>query len=143
MPYLILCIISAMLAGGGVWKYQAQKYELALANLSTTYLKRDFRALETSNAETIRLQNQKDSALRAAAQRVSKLANDRERIRTDLDGLRGDLAANAAAREALPGDSCATGADYTSTLEAVFGDCAAELGLRARLPAPKQLSQLR
>lgn len=119
------------------------KYELALANLSTTYLKRDFRALETSNAETIRLQNQKDSALRAAAQRVSKLANDRERIRTDLDGLRGDLAANAAAREALPGDSCATGADYTSTLEAVFGDCAAELGLRARLPAPKQLSQLR
>ena len=131
MPYLIACLISALLAGGGVWKYQAHKYELALANLSTTYLQRDFRALETSNAETIRLQNQKDEALRTAAQRQRFWQGQNRALERDLDGLRGDLASNAAARKVMPGDTCSTGADYTSTLETVLGNCTDELGRMA------------
>lgn len=88
MPYLILCLISALLAGGGVWKYQAQKHELTLLNLSTDYLKRDFRALENANAETTRLQNQKDEALRAAAQRQRFWQSQNSALERDVDGLR-------------------------------------------------------
>ena len=127
MPYLILCLISALLAGGGVWKYQAQKYELALASLSTDHLKRDFRALENANAETTRLQNQKDAALRTAAQRQRFWQSQNSALERDVDGLRGDLARYRAERESVPGDSVSPGADYTSALETVFGDCATEV----------------
>lgn len=88
MPYLILCLISALLAGGGVWKHQAQKHELALANLSAYYLKRDFRALENANAETTRLQNQKDKASRTAAQRQRFWQSQNSALERDVDGLR-------------------------------------------------------
>lgn len=104
MPYLILCLISALLAGSGAWKYQAQKHELALANLSTYYLKRDFRALENANAETTRLQNQKDAALRTAAQRQRFWQSQNSALERDVDGLRSDLASYRAEREPLPGD---------------------------------------
>ena len=127
MPYLILCLISALLAGGGVWKYQAQKHELALANLSTYYLKRDFRALENANAETTRLQNQKDEALRTAAQRQRFWQSQNSALERVVGGLRGDLARYRAEREPVPGDPVSPGADYTSTLETVFGDCATEV----------------
>lgn len=133
MPYLILCLISALLAGGGVWKYQAQKYELALASLSTDHLKRDFRALENANAETTRLQNQKDAALRTAAQRQRFWQSQNSALERDVDGLRSDLARYRAERESLPGDSVSPGADYTSALETVLGDCTAELGRMAGL----------
>lgn len=123
MPYLILCLISALLAGGGVWKYQAQQHELA--NLSTYYLKRDFRALENANAETTRLQNQKDEALRTAAQRQRFWQSQNSALERDVDGLRSDLARYRAERE--PGDPVSPGADYTSALETVFGDCATEV----------------
>lgn len=125
MPYLILCLISALLAGSGVWKYQAQKHELALANISTNYLKRDFRALENVNVETTRLQNQKDEALRTAAQRQRFWQSQNSALERDVDGLRGDLARYRAERE--PGDPVSPGADYTSALETVFGDCATEV----------------
>lgn len=127
MPYLILCLISALLAGGGVWKHQTQKHELALANLSTYYLKRDFRALENANAETTRLQSQKDEALRTAAQRQRFWQSQNSALERDVDGLRGDLARYRAEREPVPGDPVSPGADYTSALETVFGDCAAEV----------------
>lgn len=127
MPYLILCLISALLAGGGVWKYQAQKHELTLLNLSTDYLKRDFRALENANAEATRRQNQKDEALRTAAQRQRFWQSQNSALERDVDGLRSDLARYRAEREPLPGDPVSPGADYTSALETVFGDCAAEV----------------
>lgn len=133
MPYLILCLISALLAGSGVWKYQAQKHELTLLNLSTDYLKRDFRALENANAETTRLQNQKDEALRTAAQRQRFWQSQNSALERDVDGLRGDLARYRTERESLPGDPVSPGADYTFALETVFGDCAAELGRMAGL----------
>lgn len=127
MPYLILCLISAFLAGGVVWKHQAQKHELALANLSTDYLKRDFRALENANAETTRLQNQKDEALRTAAQRQRLWQSQNSALERDVDGLRGDLARYRAEREPVPGDPVSPRDHYTSAIETVFGDCATEV----------------
>lgn len=100
------------MAGCGSTK--PQKHELALANLSTYYLKRDFRALENANAETTRLQNQKDEALRTAAQRQRFWQSQNSALERDVDGLLGDLARYRAEREPVPGDPVSPGADYTS-----------------------------
>ena len=119
--------IVAVAAAAGAWVWQANSYEAKLAAVQTEYAQAQARAVENANAETTRLQNQKDAALRTAAQRQRFWQSQNSALERDVDGLRGDLARYRTERESLPGDPVSPGADYTSALETVFGDCATEV----------------
>lgn len=119
--------VVAVAAAAGAWVWQANSYEAKLAAVQTEYAQAQARAVENANAETTRLQNQKDEALRTAAQRQRFWQSQNSALERDVDGLRGDLARYRAEREPVPGDPGSPGADYTSALETVFGDCAAEV----------------
>ena len=119
--------IVAVAAAAGAWVWQANSYEAKLAAVQTEYAQAQARAVEIAHADTIRLQAQADRAQANSAVRVRAAAADRDILRGAVDGLRSDLARYRTEREFLPGDSVSPGADYTSTLETVFGDCAAEV----------------
>ena len=121
----IACLASAAIAAAGAWAYQGYRYDAQLAELQLSYSKRDFTALEAQYAETLRYQQQADTAARNAAQRVRAAHADAAVLRGTLDGLRGDLA-NGATRYATATEQAR--ADYTATLGAVLSDCAGMAG---------------
>ena len=122
---VIFAAVSAIAGASGAWMYQANKFERRLSEQRTEFLKRDFKALESAHAETIRLQATKDAAEARAAQRVAVARTDAERARAVADGLRGDL---AAARLQLPDAACPAVRQHAATLGELFGECSAEVG---------------
>ena len=87
IPVLAAAAISAVLAAGGAWQYQANKYERLLAEQRTEYATAQVRAVEIAHADTIRLQAQASKAAADAATRQRSLAADRDRVRAAADGL--------------------------------------------------------
>ena len=111
----------AISAAAGAWTWQANAYTAKLAALQTQCAQAQHRAVETANAETIRLQHIKDAAQQAATARAARLAADRDRLRLAADGLRGDL---ATAERRLSTAADAARAEYAATVRAVLGECA-------------------
>ena len=118
-------MLSAAIAGGGAWVWQANSYEARLATIQTEYAQEQVRAVEKAHAETVRYQQKADDAAKNAAQRVRAAAADAAVLRGTLDGLRGDLASGAT-RYATATEQAR--ADYTATLSAVLSDCAGLAG---------------
>ena len=119
--------IVAVAAAAGAWVWQANSYEAKLAAVQTEYAQAQARAVEIAHADTIRLQEKADHAQANAAVRIRTASADRDLLRAAVDRLRGDLARYRAERESVPGDPVSPGADYTSALETVLGDCTAEV----------------
>lgn len=81
-------------------------------------------AQSAAAAKTLALQQEKDEAVNAAAQREKKLRSDLAAARATGNGLRDDL---AAARSDLSRASVTSLRAYTATLGAVFSECTAEV----------------
>lgn len=122
IPQIAALAVTAALAAGGVWQYQANKYERMLAEQRTEYATAQVRALEIAHADTIRLRDQAQAAAAAATTRLQRLSADRDRLRAAADGLRGDLA-TAALR--LPDATPDAVIEYATALDSVFLDCTA------------------
>lgn len=124
IAYAIPAIASAVIAFAGAWHVQSLRMDSQIQAIKTEYLKRDFKALESAHAETIRMQSQKDDAERNAQVRQRALARAVAGVRHERDGLRDEL---AAARAALPDASCTAVREHAAALNNVFGECADRL----------------
>ncbi len=120
----IACLASAAIAAAGAWAYQGYRYDAQLAELQLSYSKRDFTALEAQYAETLRYQQQADTAAKNAAKRVRAAAADAAVLRDSLDRL--SDAADTALRESS--DSIAACTAHGATLTELFGQCASRYG---------------
>ncbi len=120
----IACLASAAIAAAGAWAYQGYRYDAQLAELQLSYSKRDFTALEAQYAETLRYQQQADTAAKNAAKRVRAAAADAAVLRDSLDRL--SDAADTALRESS--DSIAACTAHGATITELFGQCASRYG---------------
>ena len=116
--------IVAVAAAAGAWVWQANSYEAKLAAVQTEYAQAQARAVEQAHAETLRYQQQADTAAKNAAKRVRAAAADAAVLRDSLDRLRD--AADTALRESS--DSIANCAAHGATLTELFGQCASRYG---------------
>lgn len=121
---IIASLLSAALAAGGAWKYQANHYEKVIGDINLSYSRRDFRLLENAHANLI--QHQKKAAT-AQSRAETQLANANSRYRdlvTVNNGLRDDIERNSAA---LSGSTTDSINQYTTTLGIIYSDCRAAL----------------
>ena len=116
--------IVAVAAAAGAWVWQANSYDAQLSDVRREYLQRDFTALEAQYAETLRHQQQADTAAKNAAKRVRAAAADAAVLRDSLDRLRD--AADTALRES--GDSITACTAHGATITELFGQCAIRYG---------------
>lgn len=116
--------IVAVAAAAGAWVWQANSYDAQLSDVRREYLQRDFTALEAQYAETLRYQQQADTAAKNAAVRVRAAAADAAVLRDSLDRLRD--AADTALRESS--DSIAACTAHGATITELFGQCASRYG---------------
>ena len=116
--------IVAVAAAAGAWVWQANSYEAKLAAVQTEYAQAQARAVEQAHAETLRYQQQADTAAKNAAKRVRAAAADAAVLRDSLDRLRD--AADTALRES--GDSIAACTAHGATITELFGQCASRYG---------------
>lgn len=116
----LLIAASAIAAGAAAYKWQENSYELKLLEQETTYLKRDFRALENSHAETIRLQTRKEAAEQRAVSRERAAAADAATLRDSLYRL-SDTADKALSDAGASITACTA---HGATVTALFKDCA-------------------
>lgn len=116
----LLIAASASIAGAAAYKWQESSYERKLLEQETTYLKRDFRALENSHAETIRLQTRKETAERRAISRERAAAADAATLRDSLYRL-SDTADKALSDAGVSITTCTA---HGATVTELFKDCA-------------------
>lgn len=124
IKYLATAAVTAAMAAGGAWQYQANHYERLLAEQRTEYATAQVRALEIAHADTIRMQAQAQTAAAAAATRLRGIAADRDRLRAAADGL--SIAATDAASRACS-DTTAARSEPAAALADVFGQCVGAL----------------
>lgn len=87
------------------------------------------KSIEVAQGETIRMQGERDEAVKRGAQRAQRNAAAAAAAQSELDGLRDDLAAG---RLDLPSRSHQACLDRAATLDTVFGQCARDLEALAR-----------
>lgn len=121
---IIASLLSAALAAGGAWKYQANHYEKVIGDINLNYSRRDFRLLENAYADFIQYQKK---AATAQSRAETQLANANSRYR-DLvavnNGMRDDIERNSAALSRSTTDSIN---QYATTLGIIYSDCRAAL----------------
>ena len=107
-----LPIIAALVAGAigaaGAWTFQAARYGEQIATMQRDQALAAHKQLEQAHAQTIALQAKADTAAKQHAARASTLANAAALAGSELDGLRGDLAAlRESVNTVTPGDQSA------------------------------------
>lgn len=126
----ILAAIAAVLAGAGAMFVHHER-DIGRADVQAKWdaakvaqQQALIAAQSAAAAKTLALQQEKDEAVNAAAQREKKLRSDLAAARATGNGLRDDL---AAARSDLSRASVTSLRAYTATLGAVFSECTAEV----------------
>ncbi len=118
--YAATAIVAGALAFAGGWKVQAWRYDAQIADIQAQHAE----AIAASAKSAIRLtehyRDNADAALRKAEARSAQNKRDADRLRGELDGLRGDLAEvpgriRTASREAVD--------QYAATASVVFDQC--------------------
>lgn len=119
--YAIACLIAAALAGIGAWRVQEWRWKSNTQAREIATLKEQSEA----NAENRRLEQRRQSmvmeANNARTKREETLRRDAAGVRTELAGLRDDLAQSAAN---LPGATCDAVRKRVTAAENVFEQCA-------------------
>lgn len=121
----IALLIGAVLGACGAWYLAGLKAD----RLERNRLRDTLKLINAAQDETIRLQGVKDAALEKSNRRAKANAAAAADARSELDGLRNDL---ADARARLPSLSHQACLDRASALETVFAQCAGDLEGLAR-----------
>lgn len=124
---LIAAAVAAVLAGVAGWTANGWRLNAKIDRLQTEYAQ----ALAKANADALAkyadMEKKKQEALNEAnkqAQRNARAASD---ARAELDRLRSQLASGSVSTA-----TCGSVRNYATTLQAVFGECAARLEWMAK-----------
>jgi hypothetical protein len=109
-------VIALAVGFAGAWKVQDWRIEAMQAEQARLALK----AIEAAQAETTKLQEVKDEALRRANQRASQNQLAADGARSELDRLRDTIAASDSAQP-----SCPARVDTAPAARALLAECAA------------------
>lgn len=120
--HIAAAAIAAALAFGAGWQVQAWRYGEQIAGLKREHAEAAASSAKSALKLTEHYRENADAAVRKAEARAAQNKRDADRLRTELDGLRGDLAnvpdrIRNATREAVD--------QYAATATTVFGECAA------------------
>lgn len=120
--HIAAAAIAGVLAFGAAWQVQAWRYGEQISDLKREHSEAVMTAAKNALKLTEHYQEKANAALRQSEIRAAQNKRDADRLRAELDGLRGDIAnvpdrIRNASREAVD--------QYAATATAVFGECAA------------------
>ena len=120
--HIAVATVAGVLAFGACWQVQAWRYGEQITNLKLEHSEAVASSAKTALKLTEHYRENADAAVRKAEARAAQNKRDADRLRTELDGLRSDLAnvpdrIRNATREAVD--------QYAATATVVFGECAA------------------
>ena len=125
---LIIAAVIALASGFGAWQVQYWRYQTKISNLQKEAAVAHLKALEASNAETIRINEQLQKAQHNAQVRQNNLITDKRKLDAELVRLR-----NASAEALLLSHhSHATCIERATVLKDVFDSCSREYGELAK-----------
>ena len=120
--HIAAAAIAGVLAFGAGWQVQAWRYGEQISDLKREHAEAVASSAKTALKLTEHYRENADAAIRKAEARAAQNKRDADSLRTELDGLRGDLAdvpdrIRNASREAVD--------QYAAAATVVFGECAA------------------
>ncbi len=110
-------VFSAFFAG---WYINGNRHEVKALELQAKYDQSLLQSVENHQAESARLQQQKDNAIKEAKQREQQLLSRITATERNANSLQQRLTEGTAAVANLPQSSCVI---YTDTLRDLFGQC--------------------
>lgn len=119
--HLAAALAAAAIAGAGTWAIQGWRYDKQIADIHTQHAQAAQSAAKSALKLTEHYRENADAAVRKAEARTAQNKRDADRLRGELGGLRGDLAAvpnriRSATRDAVD--------QYAATATVVFDQCA-------------------
>lgn len=129
--HIAAAAIAGVLAFGAAWQVQAWRYGGQIADLKLEYAEAVASSAKSALKLTEHYRENADAAVKKAEARAAQNKRDADALRTELDGLRGDIAnvpdrIRSASREAVD--------QYAATVTGVFERCVrrySELAARA------------
>ena len=120
--HLIAACAALAIGASGAWWAQARRYGEQISDLKREHAEAVASSAKSALKLTEHYRENADAAVRKAEARAAQNKRDADRLRTELDGLLGDLAdvpdrIRSATREAVD--------QYAATATVVFGECAA------------------
>ena len=120
--HIAAAAIAGVLAFGAGWQVQAWRYGEQIADLKREHAEAIASSAKSALKLTEHYRENADAAVKKAEARAAQNKRDADRLRAELDGLRGDLAdvpdrIRNASREAVD--------QYAAAATVVFGECAA------------------
>lgn len=118
--HLAAAIVGAAIAAVGAWQVQGWRYGEQIANINSEHARQSEASAKSALRMTEHYRENADAAVRKAEERLAQNKRDADRLRGELDGLRGDLASvperiTSATREAVN--------QYANTASVVFDQC--------------------
>lgn len=119
--HIAAAAIAGVLAFGAGWQVQAWRYGEQIATIKQQHTDAALSSARNALKLTEHYRENADAAVKKAEARAAKNKRDADRLRTELDGLRGDLAnvpdrIRSASREAVD--------QYAAAATVVFDHCA-------------------
>ena len=119
--HAIAALVAGALAFGAAWQVQGMRYGEQIATIEQQHTDAALSSARNALKLTEHYRENADAAIRKAEARAAQNKRDADRLRTELDGLRGDLAdvpdrIRNATREAVD--------QYATAATAVFEHCA-------------------
>ena len=120
--HIAAALVAGALAFGAAWQAQSWRYGEQIATIKQQHTDAALSSARNALKLTEHYRENADAAVRKAEARAAQNKRDADRLRTELDGLRGDLAdvperIRNASREAVD--------QYAAAATVVFGECAA------------------
>ena len=120
--HIAAAAVAGVLAFGAAWQVQAWRYGEQITTIKQQHTDAALSSARNALKLTEHYRENADAAVRKAEARAAQNKRDADRLRAELDGLRGDLAnvpdrIRNASREAVD--------QYAATATVVFGECAA------------------
>ena len=120
--HIAAALVAGALAFGAAWQAQSWRYGEQIATIKQQHTDAALSSARNALKLTEHYRENADAAIRKAEARAAQNKRDADRLRAELDGLRGDLAdvpdrIRSASREAVD--------QYATAATVVFGECAA------------------
>ena len=120
--HIAAALVAGALAFGAAWQVQGMRYGEQITTIKQQHTDAALSSARNALKLTEHYRENADAAIKKAEARTAQNKRDADRLRDELDGLRGDLAnvpgrIRSATREAVD--------QYAATATAVFGECAA------------------
>ena len=120
--YVLALLVGAGGAAWGTWQVQEWRYGEQITTIKQQHTDAALSSARNALKLTEHYRENADAAVRKAEARAAQNKRDADRLRAELDGLRGDLAdvperIRSATREAVD--------QYATAATVVFGECAA------------------